>query len=386
MQHPYLRLPARSFWRTAVAEPEPADITDLWAPKFAIGQDDPVVTAGSCFAGHIGRALLKQGMHWYDAEPPPPGLTPAQHAARGYRRFSFRTGNIYTAAGLRQWVAWALGEEKPSEEVWAEAGACHDPYRPAVEPDGFASPEALLRSREVTLAAVRTALTKAAVLVFTLGLTEAWHDSRTGTVLPMCPGTVRGTYDPARHVLHNHTVARVHRDLTAVLDMARGVNPRLRTVLTVSPVPLTATATGRHALVATTHSKSVLRAAAGQLADESDDVDYFPSYEIVTGFPYRAAGYEPNLRTVSPDGVAFVMRHFFTAVQGRTGPIPLVQDPPGPAPLVQDPSGPAPAHGGPPGPERPAAQETSPVTGGEDHWCDDAVLDYYAPRPVPPAG
>lgn len=355
MQHPYTRLPERSFWRTAVAEPDPLDITDLWTPKFTIGQDDPVVTAGSCFAAHIGRALLEEGMHWYDAEPPPPGLTRAERSARGYRRFSFRTGNIYTAAALRQWVAWALDEEKPPEEVWAEDGVFHDPYRPTVEPDGFTSPDDLLRSRGTTLAAVRTALTRADVLVFTLGLTEAWHDTPTGTVLPMCPGTVRGTFDPARHVLRNHTMAQVHSDLTSVLDLARGVNSRLRMVLTVSPVPLTATATGGHALVATTHSKSVLRAAAGQLADESDHVDYFPSYEIVTGFPYRAASYEPNLRTVSPDGVAFVMRHFFEALHGR------------------------------PAAPRPVPETPTPVVGGEDHWCDDAVLDYYNPRPIPAA-
>ncbi|WP_019063961.1 GSCFA domain-containing protein [Streptomyces prunicolor] len=378
MQHPYTRLPERSFWRTAVAEPDALDITDLWTPKFTIDQDAPVVTAGSCFAAHIGRALLEEGMHWYDAELPPPGLTRAEQSARGYRRFSFRTGNIYTAAALRQWIAWALDEEKPPEEVWTEGTAgggfpdtlhdsdqvthrrtFHDPYRPTVEPDGFASPDDLLRSREATLAAVRTALTKADVLVFTLGLTEAWHDTGTGTVLPMCPGTVRGTFDPARHVLRNHTVAQVHRDLTSVLALAHGVNPRLRMVLTVSPVPLTATATGRHALVATTHSKSVLRAAAGQLADERDDVDYFPSYEIITGFPYRAAFYEPNLRTVTPDGVAFVMRHFFQALQGR---------PAG--------AGPAPEH----------ITAITPVAGGEDNWCDDAVLDYYNPRPIPSAG
>lgn len=368
MQHPYTRLPERSFWRTAVAEPDALDITDLWTPKFTIGQDAPVVTAGSCFAAHIGRALLEEGMHWYDAELPPPGLTRAEQSARGYRRFSFRTGNIYTASALRQWIAWALDEEKPPEEVWAEAGTSdgithgtshetfHDPYRPTIEPAGFASPDDLLRSREVTLASIRTALTKADVLVFTLGLTEAWHDTRTGTVLPICPGTVRGTFDPARHVLRNHTVAQVHSDLTSVLALARRVNSRLRMVLTVSPVPLTATATGRHALVATTHSKSVLRAAAGQLADETDDVDYFPSYEIITGFPYRAAFYEPNLRTVTPDGVAFVMRHFFQALQGPS----------------------ATAH--------PAPGPITPVAGGEDHWCDDAVLDYYNPRPIPSAG
>ncbi|MFG2784999.1 GSCFA domain-containing protein [Streptomyces prunicolor] len=367
MQHPYTRLPARSFWRAAVAEPDALDITDLWTPKFTIGQDAAVVTAGSCFAAHIGRALLEEGMHWYDAELPPPGLTRAEQSARGYRRFSFRTGNIYTAAALRQWIAWALDEEKPPEEVWTEESTdevtrrptFHDPYRPTVEPDGFASPDDLLRSRDRTLAAVRTALTKADVLVFTLGLTETWHDTRTGTVLPMCPGTVRGTFDPTRHVLRNHTVAQVHHDLTSVLALARAVNPRLRMVLTVSPVPLTATATGRHALVATTHSKSVLRAAAGQLADERDDVDYFPSYEIITGFPYRAAFYESNLRTVTPDGVAFVMRHFFQALQGR--PVAAGR---GPEPITA----------------------ITPVAGGEDHWCDDAVLDYYNPRPIPSAG
>ncbi|MBQ0890171.1 GSCFA domain-containing protein [Streptomyces sp. RM72] len=356
MEHPYTRLPARSFWRTAVAEPDPADIGELWTPKFAIGQDDPVVTAGSCFARHIGPALLAEGMHWYDAEPAPPGLDRAEREARGYGRFSFRTGNIHTAAALRQWFAWSLGEEQPPPEVWRdEEGRCHDPYRPTLEPGGFPSPEELLASRETTLGAVRTALATADVLVFTLGLTEAWRDTAHGTVLPMCPGTARGVFDPGRHVLHNHTTAEVHHDLTRALELARSLNPRLRTVLTVSPVPLTATATGRHALVATTHSKSVLRAAAGQLADELDHVDYFPSYEIVTGFPYRGAFYEPNLRTVSADGVAFVMRHFFDALHGRTSPA------------------------------EPARPSTT-VAGGEDHWCDDAVLDYYGPGAVPPAG
>jgi hypothetical protein len=171
----------------------------------------------------------------------------------------------------------------------------------------------------------------------------------------MCPGTLRGSYEPGRHVLQNHTVEQVRLDLTKVLAMARGINPRLRTVLTVSPVPLTATATGRHALVATTYSKSVLRAAAGQIADSSKDIDYFPSYEIVTGFPYRAAFFEQNLRTVTPDGVAFVMRHFFRALQSHPDPAPPFQSP------------------------------TATATAGEDHWCDDAVLDYYNPVATLPA-
>ncbi|MGW1045386.1 GSCFA domain-containing protein [Streptomyces sp. NPDC002547] len=345
-------LPARSFWRTAVTEPDPSDIGDLWTPKFTFGQDDPIITAGSCFARHIGPALLSEGMNWYDAEPAPPGLSQDERLARGFGRFSFRTGNIYTAAALRQWIAWALDEEQAPEEVWTDNdGRCHDPYRPTVEPTGFSTPGEVLASRRATLKAIRHALAKAEVFIFTLGLTETWTDSAHGTALPMCPGTVRGTFDPARHILNNHTAADIHRDLAAAVTMARRINPRLRTILTVSPVPLTATATGRHALVATTYSKAALRAAAGQLADELQHVDYFPSYEIVTAPAFRAMSYESNLRTVSASGVAFVMRHFFLGLRGETAPT--------------------------------AESTTAPA--GEEQWCDDAILDYYGPGPVPVA-
>ncbi|MFI6684902.1 GSCFA domain-containing protein [Streptomyces sp. NPDC050485] len=346
--NPYQSLPARSFWRTAVAEPDMLDIDGLWTPKFSIGQDDVVLTAGSCFAQHIGRALVERGMNWREAEPAPPGLTEAERQARHYGTFSFRTGNIYTAALLRQWLAWAYDESAPPEEVWHEDGRYVDPYRPGVEPEGHASAEAVRAARRATLAAIRTAVAGASCLVFTLGLTEAWRDRTHGTVHPVCPGTVRGTFDADRHVFHNHTFAEVHRDLSAAIELARAANPDLRVLLTVSPVPLTATATGRHALTATTYSKSVLRAVAGQLAEEHAQVDYFPAYEIVTGFPFKAAFFEPNLRSVTPHGVAFVMGRFFDALADR------------------------PAEPEPAGRARPRA--------GEDLWCDDAVLDYYNPR------
>ncbi|WP_030675315.1 GSCFA domain-containing protein [Streptomyces sp. NRRL B-1347] len=347
--NPYQALPPRSFWRTAVAEPDPRDITGLWTPAFALGQDDVVLTAGSCFARHIGRALLERGMNWRDAEPAPPGLTPAEREARQYGAFSFRTGNIYTAATLRQWLSWAFGESAPPQEVWQDGDRFFDPYRPSVEPEGFASPDEVARAREHTLAAIRGAVTEADCLIFTLGLTEAWLDRVDGTVLPVCPGTVRGTYDAERHAFHNFTFAEVHRDLAGAVELARAVNPGLRVLLTVSPVPLTATATGGHALTATTYSKSVLRAVAGQLAQELDHVDYFPSYEIVTGAPFKAGFFEPNLRTVTPEGVDFVMGRFFEALS--QAPSAAEQRPP-------------------------AARPTTP-TSGEDFWCDDAVLDYY---------
>lgn len=349
--NPYQSLPARSFWRPAVGEPGPSAIEDVWTPAFPLGQDDPVVTAGSCFAAHIGRALLDAGMNWFDAEPAPPGLTREQRRQRGYNAFSFRTGNIYTPAVLRQWVSWALGETKPPEEAWSDGDRWFDPYRPAIEPDGFPSPTAMLEAREVTLAAVRTAVTTASCLVFTLGLTEAWRDTADGTVLPTCPGTVRGRFDAGRHVFHHFTFAEVHDDMSEAIAAIRRVNPGLRVLLTVSPVPLTATATGGHVLPATGYSKSVLRAAAGQLALENPDIDYFPSYELITAPVFGGRFFDDNRRTVTPEGVGFVMRHFMAGLRGRPG-APQTSPPP---------------------------HDTRAYRSG-DAACEDAVLDYYSPR------
>jgi len=348
--NPYQALPPRSFWRTAVAEPDPADIDGLWTPKFELGQDDPILTAGSCFARHIGRTLLELGMNWRDAEPAPPGLTAAERAARQYGMFSFRTGNLYTAAMLRQWLGWAAGTDAPGTESWVDGGRHYDPFRPSVEPAGYPDAEAMLAAREETLAAIRTAVGEASCLIFTLGLTEAWHERGTGVVYPVCPGTVRGTFDSARHEFVNHSFARVTEDLLAALALARGLNPGLRLLLTVSPVPLTATATGRHALTASTYSKSVLRAVAGQLADEHEHVDYFPAYELITGVPFRGAFFEPNLRDVTAEGVRFVMGRFTAALSRQAADRGQVV-------------------AGQPDSSRPAK--------GADEICDDAVLDYY---------
>ncbi|MFJ1600335.1 GSCFA domain-containing protein [Streptomyces sp. NPDC088261] len=365
---PYDSLPARSFWRSAVAEADPTRVAGLWTPAFSLGQDDTIVTAGSCFSGHLGPALRAEGLRWYDAEPAPPGLTEEEGHARHYGRFSFRTGDISTAGVLRQWLTWAFADEMSPEEhtepaeVWSEGGRHYDPFRPAVEPGGYATPDAVRDARRTTLAAIRDGVTRASCLILTLGTTEAWRDRATGFTYPVCPGTVRGTFDAGRHVFHNATLTEVHRDLSATVALARRVNPGLRVLLTVSPVPLTATATGGHVLAANTCSKSVLRAVAGQLAQELDHVDYFPSYEIITGFPFGGTFFEPDLRSVTPGGMALMTRHFLAGLGLPAGLRPEPRTTLVPSPPV---------------PVRSATRE--------EFRCDDAVLDYYHRSPVPPA-
>ncbi len=63
-------------------------------------------------------------------------------------------------------------------------------------------------------------------------------------------------------------------------------------------------------LVSTVASKSILRVAAEETCARYDFVHYFPSYEIITAPGESERYFEPNLRSVNPDGVAHVMRVF----------------------------------------------------------------------------
>ncbi|MCA0922317.1 GSCFA domain-containing protein [Pseudooceanicola nanhaiensis] len=310
-KNPYEDLPKSAFWRSGVADVSPFSISELWSPKHKLSKKKKIVTAGSCFAQHIGRALAKNGYSWFDAEPAPQMFDPAISKEFNYGVFSFRTGNIYTATALKQWVYWALGKEEQPTEAWEKDGRFYDPFRPAIEPGGFSSAEEMLESRAATLAAIRRAITEGDRFVFTLGLTEGWVNTKQKYTYAMCPGTLAGTFDPAAHAFKNFSFSEIKSDLIAALRAIREENPQMSFLLTVSPVPLTATASGDHVLTATTYSKSVLRAVAGEVKEKFAYVDYFPSYEIITSPVFRGMFYEPNMRSVHPDGVSFVMRSFF---------------------------------------------------------------------------
>jgi hypothetical protein len=303
------------------------DLEDL-APPIRLGPADLVATAGSCFAQHIGENLRRRGAHYLDAEPAPAGWAPADARRHGFGIVSARYGNIYTSRQLLQLAEEALGRRVPRVRVWEKDGRFFDALRPSVDPAGHADEAAVLRLRENHLAAVRRLLADLDVLVFTLGLTETWEARGDGTAYPVAPGTLAGEFDPARYRFLNLHYPDIHADMTAFRALLREINPGARMILTVSPVPLTATASGGHVLVASSYSKSVLRAVAGDLAADHEDVAYFPSYEIIASHPGRAMFFNPDLRSVNLAGVDYVMRHFFRAAGGFGPAVEIEADEP----------------------------------------------------------
>lgn len=309
---PYSDLPPSAFWKLCREDAE-FRIEEIHLPKARIAPGEKVVTAGSCFAQNISRYLERSTLTLAQAEPAPKGMAEAVARRFGYGLYSARYGNIYTARQLRQLIEDAETARQHEGAVWERDKRFFDALRPGVEPEGLGSPEEVVAHRAEHLQAVAGLLAEADVLIFTLGLTETWEDARTGLVFPTAPGVIAGTFDPERHRFLNQTHAEVMADLEAALARLRARRPALRVILTVSPVPLTATASGQHVLTATTWSKAVLRAVAGELAERHEWVDYFPSYELVAGLPFGAASYEANLRSVSAAAVERVMQVFFAA-------------------------------------------------------------------------
>ncbi|MGE6742124.1 GSCFA domain-containing protein [Allorhizobium pseudoryzae] len=330
MLHPYSTLPDRAVWRKAVAETHPLQLTGLYRKKFDIPADARISTAGSCFAQHIAKTLKRSGFNFRDFEPAPSLFPPALAQSYNYGVYSARFCNIYTARQLHQTFERAMGGFAPEEKPWVRGDGFADPFRPLLEPDPFESVAELERSRQTHLSAVREMFHQTDVFIFTLGLTEAWQSRHDGAVFPLCPGTVAGQFRDEDHVFKNFNYFEIFEDLVAVMGKMRQLNPQMRFILTVSPVPLTATRTDHHVLAATLYSKSVLRAVAGHLASELDFVDYFPSYEIIAAPSMRGLFYDHNQRSVNAAGVDYVMSHFLkehraSTAEGQSSPSMIKQ-------------------------------------------------------------
>lgn len=309
---PYENIPESRFWKTGVVNENPYSIKDIYKKKFSILPNHKIATAGSCFAQHINRYLNKSGYNVLDLEPPPPGLPGNDYKRFGYKQYSARYGNIYTVRQLLQLAEEASGEWKPSNFIWEKNCRFYDALRPSINLDGFDSPKEVIKHREYHVAQVKKLFESMDVFIFTLGLTEMWEDIESGTIYPTAPGTVAGSFNPKKVRFINSDFTSINKDLNEFVQVVKKLRKgRLfKLILTVSPVPLTATATSSHVLCATNYSKSTLRAIAG-FWYRKHFVDYFPSFEIITNLRLHSTAYESNLRSVRSESVDNVMNHFF---------------------------------------------------------------------------
>ena len=188
--------------------------------------------------------------------------------------------------------------------MWRNSeGQIIDPFRPQIQMNGYVSEAELKSDQDIHFAAIRRAVENLSVLVFTLGLTEAWVDVRDHAVFPLAPGVVGGEYIENAFTFKNFSSLEIVEDLQWCIDFIRSKNSSAKFIFTVSPVALNATMENRHVFVSTAYSKSVLRVAAAEICAVNQYCDYFPSYEIITSPYVRGKYFGPDCRSVTEEGV-----------------------------------------------------------------------------------
>ena len=336
--HPYQQQPDRAFWRRAVSDLGWRELDLVGTPKFRLTPEARVATAGSCFAQHIARHMRLRGMQPMLVEQPHPLEQAAGRDGADYQTFSARFGNLYSPRQALELAEQALGVRAQIDDFAEDEGRVYDLLRPNAVKGGFDNVAHARADRTYHLGRVKHMFETCDVFVFTLGLTETWFHAGRGHTYPVCPGTAKGRYDAAVHHFRNLTHAEVLADLRRLVALVREVNPGVRFIFTVSPVPLVATYSREHVLVASSYSKSTLRSACGEVAAADEGVLYFPSFEIISHVASFGQYLQGDLREVTERGVSHVMGCFFDALYPGVaiGGAPAVSPVAAPAAVVPD--------------------------------------------------
>lgn len=269
-------------------------------PKFTLAAPAKVFTIGSCFARGIEMVLAN-----YDIELPTWRFTsPKSEWPFGPQGLL----NEYNPGTIFQRILSALGARSDSEETIIET---KDGFVDLLLTGGFpvvSHERAVARRSEI--GAIYEDLASSDLVVITLGLVEAWFDEEDETFLNGMPPTSLIKKAPDRYSFRRLGVS----DSLSLLDRAlsnlieAGVENIL---LTVSPVPLGTTFTDNDVIAANSFSKSVLRVCAEELKEKYQQVDYFPSFEMVGSGGLSA--FIPDNIHVRPEVVKHVTRHMLEA-------------------------------------------------------------------------
>jgi GSCFA family len=240
-------------------------------PKFRLRGDDVFFCIGSCFARNIEEHLMYRRLPVLSRSVP--------FGDRRARPNSFV--NKYTPASILNELRWSLdGIPFPDSSLVEDDGMWRDLHLHASVPP---APLEAVRERRAQVRAYFERVREATVVVVTLGLVETWEDAEAGVMLNTPPSLWTARRFPGRFRLVVTDYAQNLAVLREIYDIVNRAAPSgVRIVVTVSPVPMSETFTGKDVTVANTYSKSTLRAAAEDSARGYDNVDYFPSYEAVT--------------------------------------------------------------------------------------------------------
>jgi GSCFA family len=255
------------------------------AAKALLRPDTKIFTMGSCFAFEVRRALHKRGFRIY----PDYISVPFNPAVQVYDKVLERNTLFhYDTFVLRQefeeifglWTDRAANfcevRGQPANQILGADVVYQDPTRRLV----YGKTLPLLTALSNGISQVtREGLAQSDVIVLTLGLTEVWPHIKTGRYFCLPPGAGLGGGEGLA-TFQRSVFSENIKNMRAILDLITTHYPKKHVVISVSPVHLEKTYSGLDVGTASTKSKSILRAVAGQIVREYKNVTYYPAYEM----------------------------------------------------------------------------------------------------------
>ncbi|MEY8238710.1 MAG: GSCFA domain-containing protein, partial [Cycloclasticus sp.] len=272
------------FWPTPNNKSQPQNKYNIfpYVKKYRIiNKSTAIGSAGSCFAMEIAEVLQEEGFNYVITElgdnPISEAIIDDYKVNSGKAKYSANYGTIFNTPSLKQLAEKAFGLKKFRKILVDKSTNLYmDPYRENVY---FNSPESYINDYDKHINAIQRSLLESEVFIFTAGLNECW-ELPDKTVISRNPKI-------GLHQLIRSRVLTVEENTKNILDffnIVKSRNKNFKLILTLSPIPLMATARSNthHVIEANSHSKSVLRVAIDEAVKKEKEIYYFPSYELIT--------------------------------------------------------------------------------------------------------
>ncbi|WP_027388951.1 GSCFA domain-containing protein [Chrysiogenes arsenatis] len=267
-------------------------------PEVQLKKDNVFFTVGSCFARRLEQALNRRGI-----------AVPAFTHMLGEREAfpTLQYINKYNSYTILYEIEYALGiKENPYETIF---GSDTNGYTCGQSVHLNKEDYAAVKNRRSIILECFRQFINADVLVFTLGMTEAWYDNLSERYLnTFSPAIMMNEAD--RYSFKTISLEENINNLHRIYGYIKAFSKKdFKIFVTVSPVPLLATFSRKDVLVANSLSKSILRVAADIFSESYENVYYFPSYELAMCSP-REKMFESDLRHISEHGAGCIIDSF----------------------------------------------------------------------------
>ncbi|WP_226783043.1 GSCFA domain-containing protein [Oceaniglobus trochenteri] len=282
--------------------------------SFTARPGDTFFAIGSCFARNVEERLEMAGAT----------VTSRRIDVRDLGNASAREGGVfnkYTPPSILQELKWAAGIETYPDTALLDVGGGNfmDPYLSGKAAQG---PKSEMLARRAEIGRYFAQAFQADVVVLTLGLIESWVDLKTGLSLNEAPPPrllARGGDRFAFEVLSQEACEAALEEICAIFK-SHG-KPGQKMIVTVSPVPLGRTFTQDDIIVANVTSKATLRVVAHRVAERTEGMDYFPSYEAVLHSDQNLS-WQRDRRHVSDVVVGHIIQTFLRRYGVSDAPLP----------------------------------------------------------------